>query len=101
MHTRCALVTGFQTCALPILALLKSTPWFGSSSNISAEVRRKLWTRTGLSLAFYVVAFMIAIKYTSPANVALYLGASPIWTLLLEGRSIGRASCRERVCKYL
>lgn len=78
----------FILCGVLMLALLRWTRWLGAiTPGISPTARRRLWTRTGLSLAVYVVAFMVAIKYTSPANVALYLGTSPVWALLLEGRS--------------
>src|SRR3546814_2818518 len=42
-HTRCALVTGVQTCALPILA--REAPSAKSSGGCSAPVgpRRSLW----------------------------------------------------------
>lgn len=78
----------FVLCGVLMLALLKWTRWLGgTTATIAPGARKQLWTRTGLSLAVYVVAFMVAIKYTSPANVALYLGASPVWALLLEGRA--------------
>ncbi len=78
----------FILCGVLMLALLKWTRWLGAPTpGITPTIRVRLWTRTGLSLAVYVVAFMVAIKYTSPANVALYLGTSPVWALLLEGRS--------------
>lgn len=77
----------FLLCGVIMLALLRGTNWLGPRSNISPGARRQLWTRTGLALAVYVAAFMFAIKHTTPANVALYLGASPVWALLLEGRT--------------
>jgi len=78
----------FVLCGVLMLALLRWTRWLGATTpGITATARVRLWTRTGLSLAVYVVAFMVAIKYTAPANVALYLGTSPVWALLLEGRS--------------
>jgi drug/metabolite transporter (DMT)-like permease len=78
----------FILCGVLMLALLQWTRWLGTpTAALTPAASRHLWTRTGLSLAVYVVSFMVAIKYTSPANVALYLGASPVWALLLEGRS--------------
>jgi len=77
----------FLVCGGLLLWLVQKTTWLGKPTGTDALVRRQLWTRTGLSLAVYVVAFMVAIKLTSPANVALYLGASPIWALLMEGRT--------------
>src|SRR3546814_3282942 len=43
-HTRCALVTGVQTCALPILALLRAPSWpepCGASGRPSPFHRRE------------------------------------------------------------
>lgn len=77
----------FILCGVLMLGLLRWTRWLGETTALAPTAGRQLWTRTGLSLAVYVVAFMVAIKYTSPANVALYLGTSPVWALLLEGRS--------------
>jgi len=76
----------FLICGALLLLLIRKTNWLGAATGSTPTVRRQLWTRTGLSLAVYVVAFMVAIKLTSPANVALYLGASPIWALLIEGK---------------
>lgn len=77
----------FLLCGGILLLLLHRTRWLGKPTGCPPAIRRQLWTRTGLCLAAYVIAFMVAIKLTSPANVALYLGASPIWALLFEGRS--------------
>ena len=77
----------FVLCGAIMLALLRFTPWLGRRTDIPVVARHQLWTRTGFVLAIYVVAFMYAIKLTTPANVALYLGASPVWALLLEGRT--------------
>src|SRR3546814_4549271 len=79
-HTRCALVTGVQTCALPILsASLARRPWWDRFRGEAAVV--------GFTLALGVVAFLV-----------LY----PIVLLFLNSfEEIGRASCRERVCQYV
>src|SRR3546814_4734793 len=48
-HTRCALVTGVQTCALPICRGCASAPARGGSagsvSSLSAPARRQRWRR--------------------------------------------------------
>lgn len=77
----------FTLCGALLLLVIRKTNWLGEATGSTPAIRHHLWTRTGLSLAMYVVAFMVAIKMTSPANVALYLGASPIWALLFEGTS--------------
>jgi drug/metabolite transporter (DMT)-like permease len=42
--------------------------------------------RGGINLALYIVAFNLALTLTSVSHVALYLGASPVWALLWEGK---------------
>lgn len=79
--------TRFVCAGLLMLAVLRWTRWLGSASPLSAEVRRKLWWRGGLSLAAYIVAFNWAVQLTAVSHVALYLGAAPVWALLWEGRS--------------
>src|SRR3546814_7783308 len=81
-HTRCALVTGVQTCALPIcienigLALERNT------SLISLDLRRSH------SLLSFVAA----------ASVPHFIRTRQRHQ---SRRQIGRASCRERVCQYV
>src|SRR3546814_7110674 len=75
-HTRCALVTGVQTCALPILTL--------------SDVR--------------VDGFYLPAGNPAPSIGLLQLFQSfstgPL-SLTRDGEEeIGRASCRERVCQY-
>src|SRR3546814_16667581 len=92
-HTRCALVTGVQTCALPISAvatgLLPSQEhvmrWGCASSRFQAqsiEFRHALERR---------VACMMADRQRIIA--AVEPPAPPF--------QIGRESCRERVCQYV
>src|SRR3546814_2316677 len=75
-HTRCALVTGVQTCALPIL-------FFGAQQVIAGAL-----TVGGL------VAFnMLAQRVSGPV-----IRMAQLWQ---DFQQIGRASCRERVCQYV
>src|SRR3546814_979616 len=71
-HTRCALVTGVQTCALPIY-------------------------RANQGMLEFVEMFKAPIKMLHPLLTATqegnYIGTESI------GAKIGRASCRERVCQ--
>src|SRR3546814_1285521 len=78
-HTRCALVTGVQTCALPIFAGLEP-------DNVCIKVPL---TIDGLKTckALTGEGTMVNVTLCFSANQAL-----------LE---IGRASCRERVCQYV
>src|SRR3546814_9812492 len=76
-HTRCALVTGVQTCALPI----SSAEWY--------------FAKGGL---FSVGVFAKFIK--NP----VYTQSFTLLDTSYGGRDyaeIGRASCRERVCQYV
>src|SRR3546814_2094772 len=75
-HTRCALVTGVQTCALPI-----SGPVLALASTLAGNL-----LLVG-SLSNLIVA-----------GQAERLGVRITWS---EHAQIGRASCRERVCQYV
>jgi O-acetylserine/cysteine efflux transporter len=78
--------TRFLFAGLILLAVLRYTPWLGKFQPLTPGVRRELWWRGGLSLASYIVLFCWALRLTTAAHVALYIGASPIWALLVEGR---------------
>src|SRR3546814_10698140 len=95
-HTICALVTGVQTCALPI----KYSPVDGATAN---------------ALADHVPAEMMEDRYhrcmekqqaISAAKLQRKVGQT-IEVLVDEinedaaSVEIGRASCRERVCQYV
>src|SRR3546814_4828253 len=82
-HTRCALVTGVQTCALPIS--------FGGTRTARAGVQAS----TGRHVS-------CRNKASFPSGIGEML--SPIWAKYLRLSAtveIGRASCRERVCQYV
>ncbi len=78
--------TRFAVAGLLLLALLRWTNWFGKLEPISASLNRALWWRGALSLAAYIVCFNWALRLTSASHVAVYLGASPVWALLWEGK---------------
>src|SRR3546814_10805225 len=98
-HTRCALVTGVQTCALPISWTYKQPIadycWQKELDTISLPHRR---VKYGKVLLWY---FRILIKngyiffIRCGKNLVIYLGEANIFW------EIGRASCRERVCQYV
>src|SRR3546814_10521523 len=78
-HTRCALVTGVQTCALPI------------SASPSAR-----WTAPSLAaVPDFILASPPAARRQFPGLKALAAAR------LHQADEIGRASCRERVCQYV
>src|SRR3546814_1120216 len=85
-HTRCALVTGVQTCALPISLNERVRQLLAN-----ARVDQPLPTTRELGERFRV------------ANTTVYrflrelARTGEIW----QHPEIGRASCRERVCQYV
>src|SRR3546814_5604962 len=81
-HTRCALVTGVQTCALPIsrdnpelAAFIAECNRMGTSEEVIETAEEK--------------GFDTGLRALHPFVAGLRL------------REIGRASCRERVCQYV
>src|SRR3546814_10271297 len=83
-HTRCALVTGVQTCALPIFP--------------------RFIVNTGITMARAYTTYNPLRVFVGLGLAILFLGALPIIRFLLLymlGEEIGRASCRERVCQYV
>src|SRR3546814_4391985 len=80
-HTRCALVTGVQTCALPIC-------------NDVRFARRTCMSRLA-RLAFK------RMKYPGNPDTPVRIERA-IRVPMTDGtEQIGRASCRERVCQYV
>ena len=76
----------FVGAGLLLLVVLRFTSWPGEYRPLPAGLRRQLWLRGGLSLAVYIIAFNWALRLTAASHVALYLGASPVWTLFWEER---------------
>ncbi len=69
-----------------LFGVLRLTDWLGAYQPLTRGLIGQLWLRGGLSLAAYVVAFAWALHLTAASHVALYLGASPVWALVLEER---------------
>src|SRR3546814_2635838 len=94
-HTRCALVTGVQTCALPIsIILIVIIPVIFITGALASEVAG-IYNRinTGqLNLGGYYEQIVSALP-TSIHHALEIFGVGDL--------QIGRASCRERVCKYV
>src|SRR3546814_5783662 len=83
-HTRCALVTGVQTCALPILSRRTLVL-------VALQSQRLLEAAPALRLAD-------AWIFTDMPEDLI----ADVLKLSESGYSeIGRASCRERVCQYV
>src|SRR3546814_5595665 len=91
-HTRCALVTGVQTCALPILRNLDSDKTGESISRRAA--------RSGVSSNMPA-----SLPSWHSSDITMLLGVGAIMSLPIaqypDVAQIGRASCRERVCQYV
>src|SRR3546814_10986593 len=98
-HTRCALVTGVQTCALPI--------YFVATAGI-----RNLYTRDrAIFSAAKQYGVSIDMRYQVAPRMEMFSGLTytkrklPTRELSINASSgqyeIGRASCRERVCQYV
>src|SRR3546814_4029531 len=85
-HTSCALVTGVQTCALPI-----SRP--GS--------RRAYARAAGDFLAWCEARGVASLAQVQPLHVAAWVEALGRELAAPSVKQIGRASCRERVCQYV
>src|SRR3546814_11294206 len=107
-HTRCALVTGVQTCALPISA----------GANFLLEAIRKTNSLDGKKLAEALIGMTIKSPFGVDEKLTLRardqtlvnyaLGWGPLiskppyiekMTPTSWAEKIGRESCRERVCQ--
>src|SRR3546814_1435382 len=96
LHTRCALVTGVQTCALPICfeAQFNSNEWY----YVARDTRQ-----LAFSMPKAVDQTILRIRFDSSGNVSDVdkMGLEHMAKISPEGDKIGRASWRERVCQYV
>src|SRR3546814_5120931 len=92
-HTRCALVTGVQTCALPISAIFIGIEEAAAGIFAIADPVRETTpdALAALRREGIAVVMLTGDNRTTAEAVARRLGIS----------EIGRASCRERVCQYV
>src|SRR3546814_6376295 len=84
-HTSCALVTGVQTCALPICAFqerVEPCPLFACDLQHAREP---------------IIDGGVALSHRASGGSC----APPAPKSATATREIGRASCRERVCQYV
>src|SRR3546814_1410316 len=96
-HTRCALVTGVQTCALPILPDGLRARMLAAATRLAAKAGyRGLGTVEFLVDASPGAAERFVFIETNPR-----LQVEHTVTEAVTGLEIGRASCRERVCQYV
>src|SRR3546814_10592317 len=96
-HTRCALVTGVQTCALPIYAV------GGIAADLTLSPPKRLHGMC-LGHAMVVMTHLTYQKTTMLGLNSFLLSISAPYQDQARRRviqQIGRASCRERVCQYV
>src|SRR3546814_5443104 len=91
-HTRCALVTGVQTCALPISVLRLLERFRHGEVHLRATW---LFTRVDVIANLAVIVSGVLVLLLHSAVPDLVIGAA------IACYEIGSASCRERVCQYL
>src|SRR3546814_8269094 len=89
-HTSCALVTGVQTCALPIFGYLI---WRERQDRIATE---KLDDKKAAERASAAAERRLYDRERLDADRALAASLASLTAV-----KIGRASCRERVCEYV
>src|SRR3546814_6652640 len=89
-HTRCALVTGVQTCALPIYP---DQRW---RETLELVDRTSPYALTGAVFANERGAVREAYHALRNAAGNFYINDKPTGAVVGE---IGRAACRERVCQ--
>src|SRR3546814_8848187 len=89
-HTRCALVTGVQTCALPIFPA-RLRPRLLEEAGGDACLPSERGCDSG-------VWRIVSCRYLVPFELIVESGGHDFG---LVRREIGRASCRERVCQYV
>src|SRR3546814_13025924 len=90
---RCALVTGVQTCALPIL--LRQMPPLEAAEAFLAAANARSFRAGASSLALSPSAFSRRIQ-----QLERFLGVELFHRTNSQSQQIGRASCRERVVQY-
>src|SRR3546814_10444295 len=89
-HTRCALVTGVQTCALPIFALALAN---GRGRPRDAGAAEE-WYRKAAMQGYAPAQYNLGVHLLETASDEEGHARALAW-------KIGRASCRERVCQYV
>src|SRR3546814_1510730 len=95
-HTRCALVTGVQTCALPISLLLR--PIGGRQWQTMLRPARRLKPGDAITFDGGIRAEMVE---RSGDQLVLQFARDDAGLLVALEQEIGRASCRERECRYV
>src|SRR3546814_6661267 len=93
-HTSCALVTGFQTCALPISRKAPGREQCELTVVQDGLTRTLTIEKNKDSVLDSALAQCVELPYSCKGGVC-----STCRCKVIEGEAIGRASCRERVCQ--
>src|SRR3546814_4625405 len=96
-HTRCALVTGVQTCALPICGQRRAARRSDRAAPAPARGRTRRRCATRAPAPRCVPSSPPRWRSAGGAAGRRRRG----WPSRCAGAEIGRASCRERVCQYV
>src|SRR3546814_14062839 len=107
-HTRCALVTGVQTCALPIFYNINRTKLerlihrglgparldLSAGDRFGKTVQPREWFFAPLSIISELISRI------SDGTITQYV-YNTVKAEFVAQDEFGRASCRERVCQYV
>src|SRR3546814_9778955 len=93
-HTRCALVTGVQTCALPILNMLGKSARY---SKRPGEIEEKGGAQPTEPIVMEMNDRLRSGRFRVFANCQEFFAEYRNY----HRKEIGRASCREGVCRYV
>src|SRR3546814_7929816 len=96
-HTRCALVTGVQTCALPICCPKTLPAQLISALGLSVALHVEVQIESGFFSGSGHVRFVVLV----PRKRTTDRRRAPDLPCVRRSAEIGRASCRERVCTYV
>src|SRR3546814_4400279 len=92
-HTRCALVTGVQTCALPI--------WSRRTRSRKTSMVKLSPVKVRVCSPFAVLVCCVMFERGFAVRCCCCQSDPDYNYCLRDHEEIGRASCRERVCQYV
>src|SRR3546814_3938917 len=93
-HTRCALVTGVQTCALPICSKSEAKALMQQAGvPLVPGYHGAAQTAEALAVEADRIGYPVMIKASA--------GGGGKGMRVVQRQEIGRASCRERGCQYV
>ena len=75
----------FLIAGAAMLGMMRFWRWPVPLSSISPQLNRELWWRGGVLLGLFMIGCNLAFRYLPASHFALYMAASPVWALLLEG----------------